>query len=210
MKKLIIFCTLLCALILALAGCTAPEADVDGAPLAPDEVIEETDGGETEADVPAIKDIFEDSGITKFELKSEDLLEDGSWKDVIGKDGKGINASPQLSWEAVEGAQSYVILMTDVDAWDWVHWKQNDVKQTNVPQGFAEANDEYVGPYPPAGSTHNYVVYVVALKQPVERVKGGLNAANPKFAANVLSLDEVNGESGNILGYGIISGTYSN
>lgn len=204
MKKLIILCTLLCAMLFALAGCTTPEADVDGAPVAPDDVVVE-DGGE--ADAPAIKDIFEGSGITKFELKSEDLQEDGSWKEVIGRD--VINANPQLSWEAVEGAQSYVILMTDVDAWDWVHWKQT-VNQTNVPQGYAESNEEYVGPYPPADSTHNYVVYVVALKEPVERVKGSLNASNPKFESNVLSLDEINGESGNILGYGMISGTYSN
>lgn len=203
MKKLIILCTLLCALIFALAGCTAPEADDPGTTAI---IASDTDlDGETEADAPAFKNIFEGTGIPEFEITSEDLLEDGSWKDVIGRD--VLNVNPQLSWEAVEGAQSYVILMTDVDAWDWVHWKQSDVMQTNVPQGYAEAKEEYVGPYPPSGSTHNYVVYVIALKEPVERVKGSLNASNPKFTDNTLAL---NGEGGNILGYGVISGTYSN
>ena len=51
---------------------------------------------------------------------------------------------------------------------------------------------------------------MVALKQPVERAKGALNSSNLKFKPNVFALDEaVEGETGNIVAYGYITGTYT-
>jgi phosphatidylethanolamine-binding protein (PEBP) family uncharacterized protein len=70
---------------------------------------------------------------------------------------------------------------------------------------------EYVGPYPPTDSTHTYDVYVIALRAPVERVKGSLDAQNPNFDQFITGLDEdAEGNTGNIIAYGRISGTFTN
>ena len=54
-------------------------------------------------------------------------------------------------------------------------------------------------------------IYVVALKAPVERVKGSLNVQNQKFEENFKALDiDAEGNSGNIIAVGRISGTFSN
>ncbi len=100
--------------------------------------------------------------------------------------------------------------MSDIDMQDWIHWKSNGVTETTLPEGWAPSSD-YVGPYPPEGGTHHYVVYVVALKEGVDRAKGGLDGVNPKFTQNVCSLDDTaDGYGGNILAIGSLAGTYTN
>ena len=143
-----------------------------------------------------------------FEVTSTNL-NDGVWDDIISNTDKGLNQSPQLEWDAVDGAGLYVIIMDDPDAGDWMHWKSDHVTETSLDEGWASSSD-YVGPYPPKGSTHTYEIYVVALKAPVERVKGAFNGQNLKFEKNFKALDiDADGNSGNIIAVGRISGTFS-
>ena len=144
-----------------------------------------------------------------FAVTSENL-HDGVWDQVISNTDNGQNVSPQLSWEPVAGASEYVIYMSDTNMQDFIHWKSNHVTETTLPQGWASETD-YIGPYPPSGGTHTYEIYVIALKEGVERAKGGVNSANPKFQQNVQSLDDTtDGKGGNILAVGHLAGTYTN
>ena len=143
-----------------------------------------------------------------FEVTSTNL-HDGVWDEVISSD-KGLNHSPELKWDPVDGATQYLIYMTDVDAFNWVHWMSDGVTETELPEGWASDSD-YKGPYPPAGSSHTYEIYVVALKNPVERMKGALDGQNPKFEENFKAMDtDANGNSGNIISVGKLTGTYGN
>ena len=100
--------------------------------------------------------------------------------------------------------------MDDLEAWDIIHWKSDNVTETSLTEGWAPSTD-YVGPNPPSGSTHTYEIYVIALKAPVERVKGALGGQNPKFEENFKALDiDADGNSGNIIAVGRLSGTCSN
>lgn len=143
-----------------------------------------------------------------FEVTSTNL-HDGVWDEVISSD-KGLNHSPELKWDPVDGATQYLIYMTDVDAFNWVHWMSDGVTETELPEGWASDSD-YKGPYPPTGSSHTYEIYVVALKNPVERMKGALDGQNPKFEENFKAMDtDANGNSGNIISVGKLTGTYGN
>jgi phosphatidylethanolamine-binding protein (PEBP) family uncharacterized protein len=160
------------------------------------------------APVPAVGPLFAETAVPAFLLSSQDLA-DGKWNPEIAKAG-GKNVSPQLSWEPVPEAACYVIYMVDTNVMDFVHWMSNNVTETQLPQGWAPKG-EYIGPYPPPFETHNYDVYVLALREPVDALKGTFNAANVFFAKNVLYLDAPEeGITGNLLGYGYLSGTYQN
>ncbi len=218
MKKTVI---LLYLLIMALCvGCgssgdvteTVSENSTDSADI--EEVsTEEAVTGEavtevTESEKTTKYNAFIDD-YTSFEVTSTSL-NNGIWNDVISNTDKGENKSPQLQWGAVDGAGLYVIIMDDTDAWDIIHWKSDNVTETNLDEGWAE-NSAYWGPNPPSGATHTYEVYVVALKAPVERVKGAFRAENPKFEENFKALDiDADGNSGNIIAVGRLSGTFSN
>lgn len=144
----------------------------------------------------------------QFTVTSENL-HDGVWDDVISYTDAGENKSPQLSWKPVDGAKLYLIYMSDLGAWNLIHWKTADVTETELPEGWAGRSD-YVGPYPPPGATHTYEIYVVALKNPVERMKGGLGAQNPRFEENFKAADtDVDGNTGNILAVGRLAGTFT-
>ncbi len=147
--------------------------------------------------------VFDFSDFKEFELGSSDL-HDGVWDTVITKTANGSNRSPQLSWAPVEGAGCYAIFMVDTTAGNWLHWKSVSESETELPAGWAPEN-EYKGPYPPSG-THNYEVYVFALKQAPERIKGGFDASNEKMYDFMKELD---GDGGNIISYGHILGTYT-
>ena len=120
-----------------------------------------------EAHQPAIETrVFKDMDIPAFLLTSEDW-HDGVWDPAIAKTSEG-SLSPQLSWEHVPEAACYVIYMVDTNVMDFVHWMSNNVTETQLPQGWA-SKDEYMGPYPPPFETHNYDVYVLALREPGSR-----------------------------------------
>ena len=210
MKKTKIVAAVLCASMLAgSAGCSADntqstvvsETQIETTA----EVTEETAAPEAKA-VDSGVDYLE--GFTKFELTSTDL-ENGVWADAISNTNKGTNASPELKWEAVDGAAEYVIYMVDMNTNGFIHWKSIGITDTEIPSGWAPSSD-YIGPWPAPGDTHIYDVYVVALKEPVERLKGGLNGSNPKFEEFITGLDtDSEGNTGNILAYGKISGSFT-
>lgn len=174
--------------------------------------VTETQAQETEPAETTEAFVLGDDGFLPeyetFELTSDDL-NDGVWDDVISNTLAGEDVSPQLSWEEVEDADSYVIYMVDTTAYFWIHWKNDAVTETDLPQGWAEGAS-YVGPYPPSGSTHTYDIYVVALRSPVERVRGTVDTQNPNFAQFIRGLDtDADGNTGNIISYGYLSGEFT-
>ncbi|MBO4903459.1 MAG: hypothetical protein J5518_11775 [Lachnospiraceae bacterium] len=170
-------------------------------------VTEETVSTATEAETTSEYNAFIDD-YNSFDVTSTSL-NNGVWNDIISNTDKGSNKSPQLQWNAVDGAGLYVIIMDDPDSWHFMHWKSNNVTETSLDEGWAPKS-EYVGPYPPSGATRTYEVYVVALKAPVEKVKGAFGASNPKFEENFKALDtDAEGNSGNIVAVGRVSGTFS-
>lgn len=221
LRKTVTISMLLSFFLMVTAGCGS-SADVVSAET-PTETVAETvqeDVGvaKTEVETETVTEVtepdvlpdrlFGDSHIPTFELTSEDL-HDGVWDTVVSNTEVGSNVSPQLTWEAVADAACYVIYMVDTSAGDWIHWKTNNVTETSLVQGWA-SEDEYIGPYPPSGGTHDYEIYVIALKEPVERAKGAFNASNLKLKDNMLALDSsAEGVSGNILAYGHLKGTFT-
>ena len=178
-----------------------------------DTVSEDTESTDVASDNTAMEgtskyNAFIDDYLS-FEVTSTSL-NNGVWDDVISYTDKGENKSPQLEWSAVDGAALYVIIMDDPNAGDFMHWKSDNVTETSLDEGWAPKSD-YMGPYPPGGVTHTYEVYVVALRAPVERIKGTFNASNPKFEENFKALDtDAEGNSGNIIAVGRLSGTFTN
>ena len=148
------------------------------------------------------------SAYPAFEVTSQSL-HDGKWDEVTANTVDGKNASPELSWAPVEGATTYVIYMIDMDIAYFIHWKSSDITETSLPEGWAPSSD-YVGPYPPPGSTQHYNVYGFALKNPVERVKGGINSISPKVPEFMESLNtDADGNTGNIIAVGRVTGKYT-
>lgn len=141
--------------------------------------------------------------VSQFEVTSDDL-HDGVWDTVITNTSYGDNMSPAISWKPVDGAECYVIYMVDPSAHNWMHWKSNDVTDTELERGWA-SEDEYVGPYPPSG-THDYDIYVIALKHSVDAIGGTFNSSNADFKGIVKAIDK---PEGNIMAYGYLSGTYT-
>jgi len=226
-RKTVIFGVIFSLMLFTLVGC-GNSAENATLPEEPGEAVAETEQEEvaveeseavettveeettTETAEPEVlhNEFFRDSDIPTFELTSEDL-HDGVWDTVISNTVEGSNVSPQLTWEAVPEAACYVIYMVDSSAGDWLHWKKNNVTETTLVQGWEQTSD-YLGPCPPPGTTHDYEVYVIAIKEPVERAKGALKSSNPSLYANVWALDTLaEGVTGNILAYGHLVGTFT-
>ena len=146
------------------------------------------------------------SAYPAFKVTSESL-EGEYWAEACGTDFE--NASPQLSWEPVEGATTYVVYMVVMHTANVLHWKSEGITETNLPQGWASPED-YAGPRPEAGTTNQYNVYVFALKAPVERVKGSIRTPAIKLQEFMDELDtDAEGNTGNIVAVGRIMGYYS-
>ena len=218
MKKIKMTALVLCASILVgITGCQATDKPNE-ASFSQAEVEAETSAEDTTAVAEETEPVVTDSGVDflegyeKFELTSTDLV-NGVWADIISNV-RGNNASPELSWEPVEGATEYIVYMVDMNSPDlimctFLHWKSSGITVTELPQGWAPSSD-YFGPSPQSGVTHIYEIYVVALKEPVERLKGAFRAVNPNFDSFIQELDtDSKGNTGNILGYGKISGTFT-
>ena len=151
------------------------------------------------------------SAMKTIKVTSQDL-HDGKWDDSISNTAAGDNASPELSWESVEGAVEYVVYMIDeYDTDYWLHWRACGIREPGfahgeIPEGIF---NEYVGPYPPEG-IHDYVIYVFALAGPASSYPGNFDAESVSVEAVRAALDEsVDGVDGNILAEGKISGTYA-
>lgn len=156
----------------------------------------------TEAVTEPTTEPFDLTALSTFELSSEDL-HDGVWNSDITKTQNGSNRSPQLSWIPVEGAVSYVIYMIDTSADNWMHWK-SVTTETTLPAGWAPKK-EYIGLYPPGG-THDYEVYVLALRESVDKVEGRFDSWNLSMDECFAALDK---DGGNVISYGHIKGTYT-
>ena len=140
-------------------------------------------------------------------LVTSQSLHDGKWDEITTNNGD--NASPELTWEPVEGATTYVIYMIDMDTGYIIHWKSSDITTTSLPEGWAPSSD-YIGANPGLGITHTYTVYVFALKNPVERVRGAVGPISPKVQVFMDELDtDINGNTGNIIAVGRVSGDYT-
>lgn len=213
MKKKMFF-GLMLAMGLTFAGCGKKEEAADVMPETVAETVTETEAEEVETESEIVvteeagNDILAKTGLASFEVISEDL-QDGVWNQVITNTLSGSNVSPQISWEPVEGATCYAIYMTDTTAGNFIHWKSANVTETVLPQGWASETD-YIGPYPPPGATHDYDIFVMALKKPVERAKGAFKSSNPNFEGNLMALDtDADGATGNMIAYGYLTGTYT-
>lgn len=209
-KKLtsLILCS---AIALAFAGCgSAPASSATSGPSenTAESTTESTADSTTEAPAPDnSKDEFV-SEYAAFKVTSPNL-NSGKWDDKIGERAEAKGVSPALSWDPVEGASCYAIYMVDLDTHYFLHWVQGDITETSLAEGGA-APGKYIGPYPEPGSTHRYNIYVIALKNPVERVKGGSNSINPKFPEFIKALDtDASGNTGNIISVGRVCGTYT-
>lgn len=129
--------------------------------------------------------------------------------DKSPNDPLGSNESPQLTWDAVDGAAYYAVCMFDEDA-NWLHWLVWDLDETGLEQGAFTSHGTYVGPYPPVNSgQHHYRIEVFALKQATDNVVLKLDAQQ-SYPEIVRYLNRSgNGES-NILARGHIVGTFEN
>lgn len=173
-----------------------------------EETIAETTAETTVAETTAVETTTETQREINIEITSPNLNE-GVWDVQITNTLNGENLSPELSWNPVDGASYYAVYMIDTKAY-WLHMEMLTT-DTSVALGQIDGSDgnKYVGPYPPYG-THPYNIYVVALKDVPGEVKTHFDANGNKIDDFLEDLDITqNGESGNIVGYGILEGEYS-
>lgn len=149
---------------------------------------------------------FED--VPTFNVTSK-CVRNGKWMDKISNTSRGENVSPDLAWEAVEGARQYQVIMIDGN---WLHMDVSTTETSlaeGVIKGKGEKGSRFVGPYPPLGTTHTYSVFVFALKDEPGKFymgfDGGGNSINDIYKG--LNTD-ADGNSGNVIAYGRLDGNY--
>ena len=210
MKK--IASLILCgAMVFGLAGCGTKETPTSSSAANSVSSDAAPDTSDAAPDTSAAPDNSGDEFVSAYAAfaVTSDSLHDGFWDEITANTVAGQNLSPDLKWDPVEGATCYAIYMVDLNTHYFLHWVQGDITETTLPQGFA-GSKYYVGMYPPAGSTHTYTVYVFALKNPVERVKGSVNGISPKTPEFMTALDtDKDGNTGNIISVGRISGKFT-
>lgn len=135
-------------------------------------------------------------------------LHDCVWDSKLANTSNGENCSPQLSWDAVEGAKNYAVFMIDGG---WMHM---DVytEDTSIPEGVLKSSPrgyQYVGPYPPGGETHTYTIFVFALKNDVGKVKFLFNSGNSIDLIYQGHDTDIDGNTGNVIAAGRLDGTYT-
>ena len=132
-------------------------------------------------------------------------LEGDMWKKECGS--RHGNVSPELSWEAVDGATGYAVFMLDKDASNWLHMCVM-TDRNGLKEGEYDGKEAgYVGPYPP--EKHEYDVYVIALKDMNETLVYNMDSTGTDISdkLNKLNISQ-NGETGNVISYGMIRGFY--
>lgn len=147
-----------------------------------------------------------------FTLKSKDLggqFKAKQYANSFGCNGDG--ESPQLSWEnAPAGTESFAVTVYDPDAptgsgfWHWVVYNipsgttelKTDAGNANgkkLPKNAIQALNDggamgYMGPCPPPGPAHRYIITVYALKTKLELDKNaGCALIGFNIKANVLA-----------------------
>ncbi len=140
-----------------------------------------------------------------FELTTTSIMDNGEWKTECGlKEG---NLSPALSWQPVEGASKYVVVMIDITTTRWLYW-YTIVDKTDLKEGEFTDPAIYSGPYP--AGTHNYEIHVIALKS---EPKTGTFKVDARSGDIQSFFDYVNtasdGSVGNVVAYGTIKAPYT-
>ena len=157
-----------------------------------------------------IKEVpFED--VPEINVTSQ-TLDDGIWDTKISKTLNGQNVNPELTWDPVEGASQYVVIMIDGG---WLHMDyittNTSMTEGEIDSSFrSNRGKQYVGPYPPPGTTHTYTVFVFALKKE-------MSADNWNFDKGGNYLDKIfeglntdkDGNAGNVLAYGRLDGNFT-
>jgi Raf kinase inhibitor-like YbhB/YbcL family protein len=127
-----------------------------------------------------------------FTLKSSELGGQFTNRYLMNGFGySGENLSPQLSWEnAPAGTVAFAVTMYDKDAptgsgfWHWVVFNipanvtqipsnAGNISKKLMPIGAVQSindigNNGYIGPAPPEGPSHQYVITVYALKKMID------------------------------------------
>jgi Raf kinase inhibitor-like YbhB/YbcL family protein len=127
-----------------------------------------------------------------FTLKSNEVGGQATQKQFANSFGcHGENISPQLSWEnAPAGTQSFAVTVYDKDAptgsgfWHWVIFNipantselksgAGDLSKSLAPKDAVQSNNDsgmpgYLGPCPPPGAPHEYLITVFALKSKLQ------------------------------------------
>lgn len=121
----------------------------------------------------------------------------------------GENKSPALRWEPVSGAEYYAVIIFDETA-NWLHFFETNITDTMIEEGQYVDKKSYVGPYPPKSSgEHTYRIEVFAIKeQPADPI--GKIDSRESYRGIINHLNQVGGNSDNILARGYIKGTYGN
>ena len=148
------------------------------------------------------------SDLPTFESGSADLS-DYIWDDDISNTRLGTNRSPELHWDAVDGAASYCVVMIDGG---WLHmdvytdW--NALAGGQIERG--STGSQYVGPYPPEGSVHTYSVFIFALKAEPGKVPFYFDNSGNNIDDIFAGLDtDAEGNTGNVIAYSRLDGNFS-
>lgn len=120
----------------------------------------------------------------------------------------GENISPELHWEnAPKEAKAFAVSIYDMDAptgsgfWHWsvlnipvdittLKSDAGNFSGQNLPEGALHGSNDagapgYVGPCPPIGETHRYIITVTALKAPVTVDKN----ASPALTSMIVNMN---------------------
>lgn len=138
--------------------------------------------------------------IDTFEVTSESIFY-GGWKKEIAST-KG-NVSPELSWEKVEGATEYAVLLVDLDEGNYHLQGYGIVKDNHIDAG-ALNKVQYVGPY--LEGYHYYKAYVFALREDVSDVNLLVDNQNVDEASLIKQFTKKN--SDNVISFGTITCIY--
>ena len=146
--------------------------------------------------------------VKKIQVTSQDLR-DGKWDDSISFTDAGQNASPELTWDSIEGAGEYAVYMIDeYDTDYWLHWRVSGIGEPGFEHG--ENSGEYVGPYPPKGNPHTYAVFVFALAGEPGDVTLSFDSSGNTINNIFAGFDtDANGNTGNVIAYGRLDGNFT-
>lgn len=91
---------------------------------------------------------------------------------------RDVNISPPLEWDPVPGALSYLVVMYDLDANNFIHWLLYNIPSNttsldeNTDVGTLGYNSslvqEYTGPCPPPNQIHQYITIVYAINSLID------------------------------------------
>ena len=145
--------------------------------------------------------------IPSFNVTSSNIYE-GIWDDKITNTKYGEDLSPELTWDAVDGADRYVVIMID-GAWLHMDVFTTETHLDEGAVGRGQRGEQYVGPYPPSG-THTYSVFVFALKDEPGKVKMSFDAGGNSIDMIYSSLDkDKDGNTGNVIAFSRLDGNYT-